>query len=254
MKTNEYFAAISGESSFIANTLGCLRTTFNDDAVLSFWERGRLFAVGWDNDWNCKRHWLNVISHMVLVAILTEKIALSIKPWPTSEYDETGITNLITAALIHDWDKRLKDTAMTEARMAGADPFLAADVCHRDSSMWVSAHLGERVAQWYETTGDEGVRRAMSGGGLALAPSILFYADCCVSSGKIVGYKRRFDDLIPLYAPGERYAGLNENMRKCYGMTHRETYDRIVLPIETRLSEMIGITPDELIRRITTEC
>jgi hypothetical protein len=154
------------------------------------------------------------------------------------------------AALIHDAFKRREWEIMQEAKEHGADLVKAnrrAELASTDFLRDIG--FDHETVQIASTTGDLGLERIIAAEA-TLPGKIVFYADNCVSGERIVGYTRRFDDMLREFLPGGRYGFKNEQYQQKFGRTHRQVWDSVVIPLEQELARHLGFmgNPTELYR------
>jgi hypothetical protein len=229
----DYASEICGLLNFVPGVSG---------RVMLAWEEGGLLNPTW-SDGKLVRLWMNVIAHQVSTAVLARRIALRLIP-------QVVITdNIVEAALVHDFYKRREWETVQEAKSAGVD-WAEANRAAELASGQVLEALGfeKEVVFLAGSTGDLGLEIMLSGNA-TVGQKIIFYADSCVSGSKIVGYKKRFDDLLPEFRPGGRYESVDAAYAEKYnGRTHREVWDEVVISIQAELARMVGFSgsPEDL--------
>jgi len=231
MEVFAFFADYEGQGGRIAELLARIPVAMVPDRVVLAWEAGGLLSPGWSPQKTLTRTWLNVVAHQVAVA------------WTAYQLSD-GDPVLTEAALVHDAYKRREWEADERAKQEGVERGEANRQAEVDSGSFLT-NLGfdPEVVTVAQTTSDLGLDRIVSGDA-DLRAKLMHYADDCVSGDQIVGYKQRFDDLLPQFQPGGRYEWANDAFQKKYGMTHRETFDSVVLPLETELAERLHYKGD----------
>lgn len=210
--------------------------------VVLAWEKGGLLTPAWTSEGELSRLWTVVIAHQAAVAVVAFGLALRLSNLPVNE----GFTrkDLAEAALVHDAFKR-REFEITQAAKKEGREFASAN---REAELTSAKFLMElgfapNVVSLSKATGDIGLER-MTQPDVTVAEQIIFYADCCASNDQIVGYKQRFDDLKPHFQPGGRYEAVDASYQKRWGMTHREKWDEVVLPLQKRLAAFAGFHGD----------
>lgn len=200
------------------------------------WEKGKLLTPTWKNN-ELFRMWFNVIAHQVAVAYLAYRISERLP-------DNSVVSDVTEAALIHDWFKRREAEIISTAKEKGEDMAVANHKAEVTSANLL-ARIGfsKAVVLISKATGDFGLDIMLSGKG-TISQKIVFYSDCCVSDDNIVGYQRRFDDLLPHFQSGGRYDWVNAAFIVKHGKTHREVYDSVVLPIQREIADLAGFAGD----------
>lgn len=208
--------------------------------ILRAWEAGGLFDFEWNKDGELKRHWTNVVAHQTATAVLANAIVCELG----GILKEKRPKDITVAVLVHDAYKRREQENVMTAKEMGGNQYEALSKSERESKKFLS-DIGfcENVVSLAAATGDHGLKQVLSEE-TTLSQEIVFYSDCCVSNDQIVGYKKRFDDLLPHFEPGGRYEALNSVFQTEYGKTHREVYDSVVLPLQEKLARLIGFLGD----------
>lgn len=219
MNACDYFAQNCEINAVISRCMEYFPDHCFDDLILRIWEVGGLLHPQWDDNYRLKRSWLNVVAHMAVSATLGYNLALNTKRHGVS------LNSVVRALLLHDWFKRQEQ----EGGKTDKEGF----------ELLLKMGIPEHVVSLASTTGDIGIERMLSGDA-DLDAMIVFYADCCTSNYQVTTYKRRFDDLKPHFEEGGRYFHLGKVFAEKHGKTHREVYDSIVIPIETKLAGLLG--------------
>ncbi len=232
------FHTVSGK---IVEYLSKISTVDIDFArIVRAWDQGGLLEFEF-NYGDLTRHWLNVVAHQAATGVLAHTLSAMI------EEEDQLVKEIVTATLVHDAFKRREQVANQRAKREGRDMEDSGhEVESANESFLLELGFNETVVNLARNTGDLGLRTILEGKS-TLAQEIVFYADCCVSNYDIVGYKKRFDDLLPHYQPGGRYDHANEVFMKRYGKTHREVYDSVVLPIERKFAQLMRCGESERI-------
>ncbi len=182
--------------------------------------------------------WVNVIAHQAAVARVGMGLARTMRSVGDLKNGDWG--NIVVACLVHDAYKRREQEERDRA-IEDHEDVAAAMRVHEASfeSFLIDAGVGEIAARLASYTGNRGLEHIRAGQ-TSLAEKIVFYADCSVSDDQIVGYKKRFDALLPHFEPGGRYETEQAAYRERYGRTHREVWDETVLPLQDELTKLIG--------------
>lgn len=242
LKPIDYFTAYQSEGRIITETLELLKTGAFSEEVLYLWECGGLLRPNW-SDWRSprfvRRMWLNVVSHMATVAVLAESLGFRLEAHLKARF--TSVEMLTRAALVHDWHKKVEAKEFEKARRKdpAADIVPVAREVDRQAEEFTEKVLGSEVAALLGATGDNGLPTILKA---PLSHQILFYADACVDGARITTYRKRMDALLPHFAPGGRYAGVDDTFRKRFGMTHHEFWDTVAIPLEKGLADLAGIS------------
>mgnify|MGYP001613009023 FL=1 len=246
MNALEYFANYINTSSRIIELLAQLPESLDLSMVVRAWEKGGLLAPAW-KDGTLDRAWINVVAHQAATAVLAYKLCRLIERELASE--GTAIEDVIIAALIHDAPKRLELEMHKVKKTAGQNGF---DNVNRDTERFSSAFFAELgfselVVSIAVTTGNVGLDRIIAGKA-SLGQKLVFYADCCVSGDRIVGYEKRFDDVRKHFEPRGQYLWELELFLRKYGVTKWDTCDGVVLPLQEKLARLIGFqgNPNDL--------
>jgi len=207
------------------------------------WEKGGLLAPSW-KDGQPFRLWLNVIGHNIAVARLAWRLAGRLE----GKLADVTAIQILEAALVHDAFKRREWEQTQEAKRSEewAEKNRQAELAN--IGFLRNCGFEQAVISLACATGDVGLE-AVRLGTTSLGQKIVFYADNCVSGDKIVGYRKRFDDLLPEFEPGGRYQHVDAAYQVRYGQTHRQIWDAVNIPLQEKLAQLIGFSePGNLFR------
>lgn len=228
------------ESRRAAELLESIPKHFVSSEVMRAWELGGLLSPAYDTHGILVRTWINVVAHNCAVGRFAYRLARHMEKHLAAE--GCTLVHVAQAALVHDAWKRLEDVHVRGEVSRGRDILDAQDSTEEPTLSFLRGiGFSEEVVQIAISTGNKvfDLSRKQE---FQLAKKIVGYADCCTSGDTVTSYSKRFDDLMPHFEPGGRYAGLNEAFRARYGVTHRERYDQAVLPIQRELANLAGFT------------
>lgn len=246
MDEAEYLETYAKDIARACELLKQIAKEYYSPKIILAWERGGLFAPAWKDGGEIDRLWVNVIAHQCAVGVLAYRLSSRLENLIRDEGYSLKV--IVEAALVHDSFKRREEENKALARQENRD--LARAIAEGQSvgkRFIKKIGLDTNVVRIAGITGDKGLQLIRAGRAI-IAEKIVFYADCCVSGDQIVGYKKRFDDLKPHFAPGGRYEGVDEIHLKKYGKKHREYWDEAVIPLEEELARLAKFPgkPEEL--------
>jgi len=221
----------------IENHLRFFPKEFVSDTVVRAWEFGGLLSPQFEEDGRTiKRMWLNVVAHQVAVARTGHAFAKALKDALVEERAHVGV--IVLACLVHDATKRREQDIRDSATRRGQDDAVAVRELERSKEFLLEIGFTEEIADLASYTGNRGFEDLLAGNG-TLTQKIVFYSDCVVSNYDIVGYKKRFDDVLPHFEPGGRYHGEQQSYIRRYNRTHREMWDSVVIPLQEFFAKLL---------------
>ena len=171
--------------------------------------------------------WSNVYDHCISEAIVASCVSDLLK------LPKEQSTKLISAAILHDWYKRVERTSgrYDESAKESYDKLLALGI-------------DEYVVELAHSVGHTSISDVANSNDFL--KKVMHYIDDVTLNDKLVELDERMDSL----ENSEKYRELNESGRKIYGRTYFEMQRELGKEIEKEIETRTNLTPKTLISEI----